>query len=359
MIHCANAWEGACSETLEARKPVAKSPDDYKSESAENGFGYAVSCPQHYFQEREMKKHKLMTALIIISLVVTPLASQGIAESNAEPYLTITDSTGHSTVLQTKPQRVVYLNPNVTETVFALGAGETLAGRTDYCNYPQQVAAVPSIGDMYNVNIETTVSLEPDVVICSAFISQETIDAIRNLGIPLIVLNMQTTLEGTFDFIRQTGRILAKEDNAEKLVTLMKERIEAVKQKTSSAEPVTTYYCVGYGEYGDFTATGDTYINELIKIAGGRNSAQDGQYWTYSREQLLEKDPFMIVFPEYSYSNFDLDKQFFQTNEPYNQLTAVKEGRMYKINGDIIDRQGPRTAEAVEALAAILHPELF
>lgn len=304
-----------------------------------------------------MKKTAII-ALIIVFSAFSAFA-QPATELPERSWLTYTDTTGVTTVLTAEPQRIVSLNPNITETLWAIGAGGKLVGRTDYCNYQAEASAAESVGDLYNINIEKVVSLAPDVVLLSSLISLDTITALRNLGVNVIILNMQESLEGTYDMIEDVGAIVNCPEQAAAVVADMKARIASVEAKVAGAEPVSVYYCAGYGDYGDFTATGDTFIQGVLTIAGGNNIASDGVYWSYSREQLVAKDPQVILFPEYSYDNFDNDTAYFRSTVPYSYLTAVRENRMYRINGDIMDRQGPRTADAIEQVAALLHPELF
>lgn len=306
-----------------------------------------------------MKRKQLLVILVIVSMAVASLIARGAAENSSEPFLVYTDTTGATTSLETSPIRIVSLGPNITETIYALGQGGKLVGRTDYCDFPAQALEVPSVGDLYNVSIEKIAAIGPDAVICSSIISQDTIQAIRNLGIPVLVLNMQETIEGTYKLIADVGAMLDAADEADREIAGMKKTIAEVSAKAGSEAPVSIYYVIGYGEYGDYTATGDTYINGIIEAAGGDNIAKDGQYWSYSREQLVNKDPSVIVFSATAYSNFENDVLFFRTNEPYCNLTAVKEGRVFKIDGNLMERQGPRTAEAVRQLAAMLHPDLF
>lgn len=303
-----------------------------------------------------MKAKRFLACLLVVLLAASVWAR---GASEAAPGRKIVDSAGFETTVPAQPKRVVSLNPNITETVFALGKGDVLVGRSDWCDHPLDALAVESVGDLFYVNIEKVVALEPDLVLCSAIISNETVAALRSFGVPVVLLDNQESLEGTFALIDRIGEILGAEDKAEALVAAMRSRLSSVAALVSGEEKVPCYYVVGYGEGGDFTATGDTYVNEIINLAGGANVAEDGRSWFFSKELLLVRDPACLVFPEYPGSDFELDKRYFETVEPYKELTAVKEGRLFTIDGDLVDRQGPRTAEAVEAFARILHPSLF
>ena len=117
-------------------------------------------------------------------------------------------------------------------------------------------------------------------------------------------------------------------------------------------ENPTVYYVVGYGEYGDYTAGGDTFVNGILTAAGGDNIASDVEGWSYSTETLLEKDPQYVILNAYN-------EEGFCTTDPYTELSAVKNGFVETIDTNMLDRQGPRNADAVVELAQMLHPECF
>jgi iron complex transport system substrate-binding protein len=114
----------------------------------------------------------------------------------------------------------------------------------------------------------------------------------------------------------------------------------------------TVYYAVSYGEYGDYTAGGDTFVNKMISLAGGVNIAEDVSGWSYSLEKLVEQDPDIILVNQYMLEDF-------LATPPYNELSAVLNGRVYGINSDLIEHQGYRNAEGVAVLAEIFYPEAF
>ena len=131
----------------------------------------------------------------------------------------------------------------------------------------------------------------------------------------------------------------------------MKAKIKSVTERVSGKEKPSVYYMVGYGKTGDYTAGRDTFIGQLIEMAGGQNAASDTEQWQYSLEKLLEKDPDLIICP----LGAGYKEELPQANG-YKELTAVREGRVYEINADLIERHGPRLAEGLQELAEIIHP---
>lgn len=100
------------------------------------------------------------------------------------------------------------------------------------------------------------------------------------------------------------------------------------------------YYVVGFGPTGNFTAGGNTFIDDIIRLAGGRNLAHDITGWSYSLESLIQNDPDYIVVRRE-------DSAAFCHTQPYTQLTAVKEGRVIGIESGTMDLQVPRNIDAI------------
>ncbi|MBQ1274090.1 MAG: ABC transporter substrate-binding protein [Cellulosilyticum sp.] len=266
--------------------------------------------------------------------------------------VTVTDSYGEQVTLETEPERIVSVAPAITEMVYALDAEDKLVGRTDYCDYPEEVSEIESVGAIIPPDIEKIMSLEPDLVITSTHFDEENAEKLRQIGIPVIELFEEFNVEGVYDMLETLGVVLNKQEVADDIVEDMKTTISEVQKKVAGLEEPTVYYVVGYGEYGDFSAPENTFVGQLIKLAGGKDIVPASDSWSYSLEALLEADPDIIIVRKG-------DKEGFMTTPGYNQLTAVKENHVYEIDNNLLDRQGNRNAEGVLTLAKIIHPEAF
>lgn len=266
--------------------------------------------------------------------------------------VTVNGTDGEAVVLEAEPLRVVSVGPNITELLYSLGVGEKLVGRTEYCDYPEEVLSVDTIGTLYTPDIEKILSLEPDLVIASTHFRDESKEQLRQAGISVLVLYEEAKLEGVYDMIRTLGTVFHREEAALGIVTDMQDRIAAVEDKIDGVKPVSVYYVVGYGEGGDYTAGGDTFIHEILTAAGGQNVAEEVSGWSYSMERLLEMDPDVVILSEADYTGF-------VETAPYSELRAVKEGRVYTIDTNMLDRQCVRNVDAIEEIARMLYPELF
>lgn len=289
---------------------------------------------------------KRILTILLVAICLFPTFAQAQLEANTAK----------------EDQRIVSLAPNVTEIVYALGAGDELVGRTDYCNYPSQALDVPSIGTLWEPNLELVVSLEPTIVIASSIVDPSFIESLNAAGIEAIQILKEESLEGTFELVQEVGDAIGRSSEANDAVASMKSRIEVVEAKTSTIpmdQRKSVVYIISWGDWGDYAATGDTYLEGVIEAAGAVNAAKDASNWSISRELLLSQDPDVVLLPCYSYSNPESDILAFTTTAPYSTLSASEGAQVYAINGDAAERQGIRTADTIEEIARLLYPELF
>lgn len=255
------------------------------------------------------------------------------------------------------PQRIVSMGPNITDMLFALGAGDRVVGRTDYCDTPAGVENIPSVGTLFTPDVEKILSLAPDLVIGSLLFSEETQKQLSDLGIQVAVLYDSKSIEGIYDMIRALGALTGQSEEGEALAERTKKQIEDAAAKYTGGEYAdfkapTVYYVSGYGEYGDYTAGGDTYIGQLLAAAGGENIAQDVEGWVISREVLIEADPQIIIIGDGMAADFC-------ATPGYEELSAVKNNRVFEFDlYHLLERQSHRNAEIFVQLAELFHTPL-
>ncbi len=256
---------------------------------------------------------------------------------------TVTDDYGRTVVVPAAPQRVVSLSPAVTEIMFALGAGDLLVGRTDFCVYPDAAGDIPSIGGISNLNVERILSMQPDLIISGSMVGKKFTDQFDQMGTPMVCVIEKPKFEALYDNIKAIGKLVGKEHEADSLIENLKLKMESLLAHGDSSQNTqlpSVYYVVGFGAGGNFTAGGNTFINDIIRMAGGRNIAEDIEGWSYSLEALVKEDPnFIIVRRE--------DSAAFCGMKPYNRLSAVKNGHVIGIVSGTLDLQVPRNIDAV------------
>ncbi len=304
-----------------------------------------------------MKLKSAWLLLLFIPLIIFAFGMASCRQNEAaKPYtLQITDSYNRTVNLPNFPERIVSIAPNMTEFVYALGAGNRLIARSDFCDYPAQAAAIDSIGSLSDPSIEKIVALNPDLVLTSTHLSRKHVDIIQEMGIPVIALYSDGSFEGTYQTARTLGRILDLEDEAAELISEMQSTVELVLKTVARADKrPSVYYVVGFGQFGDYTAGGDTFIGQMLEMAGGQNIAANISGWAYSIEKVLEKNPEIIIC-----SDKDNTPENLQEAEGYRELPAILNGKLVAMDNNLIDRQGPRLAQGLLALAKAIHPELF
>ena len=291
--------------------------------------------------------HSISLLLLLLLAACGHSGNQAFKPSSND---TVTDDYGRSVVVPSHPQRVVSTSPAVTEILFALGAENLLVGRTDFCTYPAEAEDIPSIGGISDMNVERILFLEPDLVISGSMVSKKITDQLDAMGIPIVCIIEKPKFEALYDNITAIGKLVGKEREADSLNALMRERVNAlvadapetnaITQSHNNAITPKVYYVVGFGSGGNFTAGGNTFINDIIRMAGGRNIAEDIDGWSYSLEALMKEDPdYIIVRRE--------DSAAFCGMKPYNRLGAVKKGHVIGIESGTMDLQVPRNIDAV------------
>lgn len=268
--------------------------------------------------------------------------------------LTITDSFDREVTIDSEPKRIIALSPAVTEVVYALGMEDRLVARTDYCDYPEEVTNIESIGDLMDPNIEKIVELEPDLAIAAAHFQMETLEKLEDAGIKVVIIYREESFDGAYFAIEEIGKILNAQDKAAQIVADMKATVEEVIQKVEGRERPSVYFVVGFGEWGDYTAGRDTFIGQLIEMAGGKNAADDIEGWSYSLEKLIEKNPDHFIC-----SKSDNHREQLKEAEHYRDLDAIANDRILEIDKNKLERQGPRLAEGLREIAEYLHPDAF
>jgi len=287
----------------------------------------------------------------------TTAETSELSYSGATEYpVTFTDVYGNTVTIKEDPKKIVSCSPAITEILFSLGQQDSMVGRTDLCNYPEDAAKIKSvISELYNPNIETIASVEPDLILADSIFPKEAYDKLTELGYTVAIVNEEKLVNGVYNKIKTIGQMLDANDEAEKVVTDMKAKIEGVKEalKDLKNHP-SVYYVVGFGEGGDYTATGETFINEILETAGCENIAKSASGYLYNVEDLISQDPNIIILPAWA------DQAGFKTTAPYSELTAVKEGNVIVLEStDMLDRQCARNADAVEMIAKLVFPECF
>jgi iron complex transport system substrate-binding protein len=273
------------------------------------------------------------------------------------PAGTVTDQIGRSLVVPDEPVRVVSLAPSITEIVYGLGQGKRLVGATQYSTYPPEAAFLPRIGSYVHPDIEKIAALEPDLCLATKDGNPKYIvDKITSLGIPVYVINPRE-LSQIVDVITRLGSLLHGEEAAAELVLEMEKRIHFIQAKIEIAESrPRVFFQIDANPL--FSAGSNTFIDELIKLAGGINTAAGANpYPRYSWEDILILQPEIVIIS--SMAGGQTPDELISSWKKWDQLSAVKNGKIFVVEADLFDRPTPRLIEGLETIARIIHPEVF
>jgi iron complex transport system substrate-binding protein len=298
-------------------------------------------------------KSTSIRALVLICLSLVCACNSD--RTHSQNTRKITDDAGREVALPARVDRVISLAPNLTEVVFAIGAGDRLVGNTTYCDYPTEAKSIAKVGDSLQPSLERIIALRPQVVLISTASQLEVFtQQLQNQNIAVFVTDPHD-LDGIFRSIEQIGQILGQTEQAGAVVKRLRERTAAVEQAVRQANPVRVFYQVS-GE-PLYTVGRDAFVTDLMRRAGAISVTADvpGSWPKYSSESALAARPDAIILP----TGGSMGAANSNVAEALSRSPAVLSGRVYKINDDFLARPGPRVVDGLEAMAHALHPEAF
>ena len=299
-----------------------------------------------------MKIRKL-TAIVLASLLaVTALCSVSFAEEQeAEGAITVTDMTGREVTLEEPAERVVALSAADCEILYALGAGDLLVGRGEYCDYPEEVLEIPSVESGYETNIEQIIALEPQVLLMSSMAqTTEQVEALENAGIHVVVSDAQD-IEGVYESLAIIGKLTGKEKEAEEITESMKESFAELEEQAKGQEGGTVYFEVSPLEYGLWAAGKGTFMNEIAEMIGLENIFADVDGWgEVSEEQVIERDPDYIVTITMYFGEGPTPEEEIMSRQGWDQITAVQNGEILNLQNNELSRPVPRLVDGAKML---------
>ena len=295
-------------------------------------------------------------------------------------HYTMLDDYRDVTNLTVQPERIVSLSPSSTEILFAIGAGPKVVGVTDYCNYPTELDSkieseeIAKVGGYWNPSVETIAALKPDLVLVSTAkctvktneckmncrqrceITTQVAAQLRSLGLNVLIFSPHS-MNDVLDDIVLMGRATGNTAEALNLVGNLRQRIDTVVTKSNAAShKPKVYFEVWNDPY--ISVSSKTWIGNLINLAGGTNIfGKAVSEWPMIRpEEIIQHDPHMLVFPVIpDVPRFWGSFEDVKKRRGWENITAVRNNRLYEIPRDCISRPGPRLVESLEMLANLIH----
>lgn len=287
---------------------------------------------------------------LLVSLVLALVLALGLGAAHGEgEAISVTDVMGREVSI-TSSQRIISLTPSNTEIIYALGLGDRVVGVDSYSNYPEEAALLmPKCGDYSGPNIEVIISLEPDVIFAGNKLQSETVDQLAALGLTVIAAEGSTYAE-----IKDSINLIAAatQADAQPLLTQMADQEAMILDAVKDKEPVSVYYAVAFGEWGDYSVGPGSFVYEILEGLGANIVTSDSPVaWPeYSLEQIIEKNPEVILL-----GADEARAQAIYEEAGYKDLPAVIAGRVYAIDPDMASRPSPRVMIAMARMAEAVY----
>lgn len=294
----------------------------------------------------------ILSAVLAGMMIIVAMCGVSFAEEQeAEGAVTVTDMTGREVTLDQPAERVVALSAADCEILYALGAGDLLVGRGEYCDYPEEVLEIPSVESGYETNIEEIIALEPDVLLMSSMAqSPEQVEALEQAGIHVVVSDAQD-IEGVYESLAIIGELTGKEKEAAEITDSMKESFDALAEKAKDKEGGTIYFEVSPLEYGLWAAGKGTFMNEIAEMIGLENIFADVDGWgEVSEEQVIERNPDYIVTITMYFGEGPTPEEEILSRQGWDKITAVQNKAILNLQNNELSRPVPRLTDGAQEL---------
>jgi iron complex transport system substrate-binding protein len=264
------------------------------------------------------------------------------------------------------PERIISTSPGITETLFALGLGDRVVGVTQYCTYPPAVAKIPKIGSWTATNLESVVAARPDLIIVQKTAVHAT-DKFRALGIRTLEVRLDRIAD-IYSTIDQIGGAADVAARARALRDSIRRDLEDVRRKAANRPKTSVMFVVGRTPgtlEGIIAAGGQSYLSEVMELAGGRNILADSPvgYPKVLHEEIIARNPDVILdMGEHAAAEAITEAQ--RKTEValwsrFSTVSAVRNGRVHPVSSGIYVVPGPRVVDCARQFARFLHPEIF
>jgi iron complex transport system substrate-binding protein len=309
------------------------------------------------FLQQMMQARKIISrALAIATLASASLPAAPRVAANDSPRVVV-DETGRRVTLPAEVHRIVSLAPNLTETIYAIGAGSRLAGDTDFCDVPEEAKSKPHVGAPVNPSLEAIIALKPDLVLATASINwPATADALLKMGVPVYTTDPHS-VDDMLVGITHIGAVIGAEAEANSLAAALRARLDALAKKLAGRTPRRVLFIVWDDPL--ISIGPRTFIADALRLSGGVSVLDVEQSWPHvSLEHVVKLQPEFLVFTGDHGDGEALKLNDLREHKVWRDLDAVKSGHVAFISGEV-DRPAPKLIDAIEDLARQLHPEAF
>ena len=295
-------------------------------------------------------------ALIAIAagaLLAASCGDGGPPPEEVSPYfpVTVARADGKELTFERPAQRIVSLSPGHTEVLFAIGAGDQVIAEDSEANFPPETEGKTRF-DAQSPDVEALEGLEPDLVVVMAG-PEEVVKSLDQRGLQVLWLAVPDSVSGLLDQIDMLGEITGRVEESDALVDSIDSRFISVFDTVGATAGPRVYH-----ELDDelTTTSSSTFIGELYLILNGISIADDPEepYPQLALDAIVQADPEVIIV-----AHAGASPESVKARPGWQNISAVKNDRVYAVDPDTVNRPGPRLVDGLETLAKLLHPDLF
>lgn len=292
-----------------------------------------------------------MKSILTIMIFFAILGAACISHGNS-----FKDAVERNVVIDRTPSRIVPLAPSLTEILYYLGLGDKVVGVTNYSYYPPEALEKPKVGSYIDINIEKILTLGPDLVLGTKDGNKPGIvDLLEQAKIPTYIVNPRNVVE-VIETVRIVGRLCGVEEKADMLADKLDARLARIREGVKDKKKPLVFLQINL--HPIMTVNKNTFHQDIITIAGGINMTAESRinYPRVSIEEVLRRKPEIMII-----SSMDRGGEFEKARVEWlnwKSVPAARDGKVYLIDSDLIDRPSPRIIDGIEAMAKLIHPEV-
>ena len=266
--------------------------------------------------------------------------------------LTVERADGEELTFAKPPERIVSLSPGHTEILYAIGAGDQVTAVDTQSDFPEETSEKTKF-DAMSPDVEALEGLDPDLVVVMAG-PEAVVQSLDEQGLPVLWLEVPDSESALLDQVDLLGEITAHIEESDSLVDSIDSRFISVFDTVGATAGPRVYH-----ELDDELTTASsstTFIGELYLILNGTSIAYDPEepYPKLTLDAIVEADPEVIIV-----AHSDSSPESVKARPGWQNISAVKNDRVYAVDPDTVNRPGPRLVDGLETLAKLLHPDLF
>ncbi len=281
-------------------------------------------------------------------LALSGILSLGVPDSQRAHAAEAYDDEGNLVSLPAPAMRIISLAPSLTEILYAAGAGKKIVGVVEFSDYPPEAKSLPVVGRYDSLDLETLLALQPDLIIAwQSGNPRAAINRLRELGLTIYVAEPQN-LDTVASHLDRIGALAGTSAVASEASANFRRQLQGLRTRYSRREPVRTFYQVWNRPL--ITAGGQELINDIISLCGGTNIFRELSRVApkVSVESVLSRDPQLIVA-----SGMDQERpEWLDSWREWTELSAVRDGKLFFIPPDLMQRHTPRALEGAQRLCA-------